>query len=161
MSAAEALRKARDLLQSGAMADAWTASHGDVQTPLPVEHPRGHLRSWFVPLTCGDQLLGFFELSPELVPMRYSTFQRRPGELSQCPQATSWIDSSAVKAKARTVLRPGESMDEPFLSYDSVPSRLAWAVPIVGPRGAERLVFVAGNAVFEGSSGQRSTGGSG
>jgi len=29
------------------------------------------------------------------------------------------------------------------------------------PAGVERLVFIAGNAVLEGSGGQRSTGGSG
>ncbi len=147
------------MLKAGVMADAWTASHGELRAPLPVERPRGQLRSWFVPVICGDRLLGFFELSPELVPMRYSSFQRRQGELEDCPEAASWIDPTAIRAKAQKALQPGEVTGEPFLSYDAVPSRLAWAVPITAPGGAERIVYVAAHEAFEGRGERESTGG--
>lgn len=140
------------------MADEWTTSHGTIGTALPIESPRGVLRGWFVPVTYSDRLLGYFQFASDLTPIRYSSFQRRSGDLNSCPLSSLWIDSQTVKAKAIKTLRPGETAEEAYLSYDAIPSRLAWAVPLVSASG-RRIVYVAGDTVFEGRGEVESTGG--
>jgi hypothetical protein len=46
----------------------------------------------------------------------------------------------------------GAVTGEPYLSFDAYPSRLAWAVPVTLAGGGSRLMFVAGDSVFEGRS---------
>jgi hypothetical protein len=146
----DALEAARNLLRTGVMADDWTRRHGEVSQAVAVELPKGELRSWFVPVSYRDRLLGFFELTPALVPHRYSSFQARQGQLEGCPRATDWLDRETIRGRSSRLVRAGETAGEPYLSYDRVPSRLAWAVPVTTPSGSRRLVFVAGEAVFDG-----------
>jgi hypothetical protein len=159
MKSDEAVQAARKLLQAGVMADAWTRKNGDVRLAIPVESPRGELRSWFVPVNYNDRLLGFFELTRELVPHRYSSFQRREGQMEGCPPAADWLDPATIRRRATSLLQAGETAREPYLSYDTLPSRLAWAVPVTSRSCRERIVFVAGEAVFEASGPGESTGG--
>jgi hypothetical protein len=142
--------RAKELLASGRMADDWTAMNGVVGHPLVVEHPQGQQHSWFVPVLARKKLIGFLELDLDLTPLRFSSFQRRSGVLEGSPEAEAWLDQEAVKKKAAKLAGAGEVVGEPYLSYDSVPSRLAWAVPIRSRSGKkERLVYVAGDAVYE------------
>jgi hypothetical protein len=158
MKSDEAVQAARKLLQAGVMADAWTRKNGDVRLAIPVESPRGKLRSWFVPVIYKDRLVGFFELTPELVPHRYSSFQRREGQMDGCPPAGDWLDPATIRRRAASLLQAGESTKEPYLSYDTLPSRLAWAVPVTSSARCERIVFVAGEAVFDARGPSESTG---
>lgn len=143
------------------MVDAWTRVNGDVGIGIPVESPQGQLRAWFVPVLYKDRLLGFFELTAELIPRRYSSFQRREGQIDGCPSATDWLDTATIRRRASKLLSSGETAGEPYLSYDALPSRLAWAVPITTPARGGRIVFVAGEAVFEGRGPGDFTGGCG
>lgn len=161
MRSDEAVRTARNLLEAGAMADAWTRKNGKVGRAIPVESPRGELRSWFVPVVYKDRLVGFFELTTELVPHRYSSFQRSEGKIDGCPLAAEWLDAATILRRAGKLLRTGEIAGQPYLSYDALPSRLAWAVPVASPNRPERIVFVAGEAVFEGRAAGEFTGGAG
>ena len=161
MRSDEAVQTARKLLQTGVMTDAWTRRNGEVRQALPVEFPKGELRSWFVPVVYEDRLLGFFELTPELVTQRYSSFQRREGQTEGCPPAADWLDPATVRRRAAKLLRAGETAGEPYLSYDILPSRLAWAVPVTTPAGSQRVVFVAGETAFEGRGPGEFTGGTG
>jgi hypothetical protein len=149
MKSDEAVQAARKLLQAGVMADAWARKNGEVRSAVPVESPHGELRSWFVPVVYKDRLLGFFELTPEFVAHRYSSFQRREGQLESCPRAADWLDPPTIRRRAASLLHADETAGEPYLSYDTLPSRLAWAVPVTSPARRERIVFVAGEAVFE------------
>ena len=161
MKSDEAVQTARQLLETGDMADAWTRKNGEVGLALSVESPRGEVRSWFVPVAHKGRLLGFFELTPEFSPLRYSSFQRREGQMDGCPPAADWLDHPTILRRAAKLLRPGESAGEPYLSYDALPSRLAWAVPVTSPAHRERIVFVAGEAVFEARAPGEFTGGTG
>jgi hypothetical protein len=126
---------------------------------IPVESPHGELRSWFVPVVYKDRLLSFFELTPEFVPLRYSSFQRREGQMEGCPRAADWLDPATIRRRSAKLLHTGETAGEPYLSYDAIPSRLAWAVPVTSPDRRERIVFVAGEAVFEARGPGEFTGG--
>ena len=149
MRSDKAVQTARKLLRTGVMTDAWTRRNGEVRQALPVEFPKGKLQSWFVPVVYEDRLLGFFELTPELIPDRYSSFQRQEGWTEGCPAAADWLDPETIRRRVAKLLRADETAGEPYLSYDIVPSRLAWAVPVTTAAGSQRVVFVAGEAVFE------------
>jgi len=143
------------------MADAWTRRHGKVGSAVTVEAPQGIPRSWFVPVVYKDRLLGFFELSLDLVPQRYSSFQRREGALDGCPPAVDWLDPETIRRRAQARLDSGETAGKPYLSFDALPARLAWAVPVTSTDRGERILFVAGDAVFEGRAPGEFTGGPG
>jgi hypothetical protein len=52
----------------------------------------------------------------------------------------------------RPYLRTGEVATMPVLSFDRFPARLAWSVQVAGADGTRRLLYVAGEAVWEGPS---------
>lgn len=141
------------------MADAWTSRHGTVETAVPIEYPRGTVRGWFVPVIYGDRIAGFFQFGADMTPLSYSGFSRNPQDTSTVLTARAWLDKEFIRSVARGALRPGETAGEPFMSYDAVPAKVAWAVPLVAPDGVERIVFVAGDIWFEGRGDTQSTGG--
>ena len=147
--ATKILKRAREQLRSEETGGFTIRKSGRVEQPTPVLGPKGDLHSWFVPVTVGDLLVGFFEFQPDLTLMRYSSFQRQEDSLEGCPGAESWIDTNAIQRRGETNARPGEKAREPFLTYDGAPSRLAWAVVLESPDGTTRTVHVAGNAVWE------------
>jgi hypothetical protein len=115
---------------------------GEVGEPLPIRSPAGECVGWFVPSTSGGRLVGFHQLRPDLVPMRWSEFQADVA-------VDAWTDPARVHESAAKELMPGETTGQPVLTYDGHPDRLAWAVPVIGPqRGA--AIFVAGSAVWRG-----------
>ena len=121
-----------------------------VGIPLPVVNPDGTQHSWFVPLAVDNKLAGFAQLLLSLVPMRVSSFQRRPGDYENCPDVADWTDAQRIAARAATLARPGEQLSQPRLTYDGNPDRLAWSIEAQSPSGEKRLLFVAGTAVYEG-----------
>ncbi|MBV8529428.1 MAG: hypothetical protein JOZ75_14050 [Candidatus Dormibacteraeota bacterium] len=103
------------------------------------------MAGWFVPAREGERLVGFHQLRPDLEQLRWSEFVADPG-------FASWTDPGAVMATAATMLHQGEQLGDPFLSYDSVPDRLAWVVPVLGG-DAGGVIFVAGSAAWRVSGG--------
>jgi hypothetical protein len=140
---------ARRLLAAGSVGDELLRRSATVLHPVPVLEPGGGLRSWFVPLAVGEVLAAFFQFMPDGTLMRFSSFQRRPGELAGCPAAADWLDAGRIQARAETLLRPGESAGDPFLSFDRSPDRLVWAVPVARSGAETRFVYVAGESVYE------------
>jgi hypothetical protein len=108
-----------------------------IEDPIPVETPTGELDSWFVALTADEQLLGFFQLEPDLVLHRYSTFDRPP-------LAADWLDRGAIRGRARTAADDGDRLGEPTLTYLSSRDRLAWRVPIANRPAA---IYVSGEHI--------------
>ncbi len=143
------LARARALLRSGEPASSIVRESGRIGTPIAVLAPDGVLHSWFVPITVGTRLAGFFQFLPDQTMMRYSSFQRRDDSLEGCPSAESWIDAETIRHCAQKSARPGETVGRPFLTYDRVPSRLAWAVLLTSPNGATRTLHIAGQVVWE------------
>jgi hypothetical protein len=139
---------ARRLLQSGTVGDEPLRDAGAVGRPLSVSEKGGRLHSWFVPVTVGGRLVAFFQMLPDGTMMRFSSFQRRSGEFDACPAAEEWLDVAHIRARAAAHADENETTREPFLTYDRTPDRLVWAVPLAARSGAERLVYVAGDAVY-------------
>ena len=74
--------------------------------------------------------------------MRWSAFQT-------AVDASEWTDPGRVLEHAKSKLELGEAPGSPVLTYDGVPDRLAWAVPVIGRRPGVAL-YVAGSAVWRG-----------
>lgn len=139
---------ARHLLRDGTIGNTLVATSGHIDAPIAVRAPDGRLHSWFVPVTVGNHLAGFFQFQREGTYLRFSSFVRRPGELAGCPAAADWLDPDRIRTRAEVRRRPDETSGTPFLTYDRTPDRLVWAVPLTDARGGVRLVFVVGETVY-------------
>lgn len=120
-----------------------------VGSPLPIANPDGSLHSWFVPLQLGKVLVGFAQILGSLVPMRFSSFQRRPDSTEGCPDVADWIDPNRILERAREFADVNESLSDPVLTYDQVPSRIAWRVNAVSGSAKVRALYVVGSVVYE------------
>jgi hypothetical protein len=138
-----ARQRAVDLLRSGALGADPLPAGFRIGDALPIESPKGRLHAWWAPVLDADRLDGYVTLRPDLTLLGFSRFGGNVG-------ASAWLDPAAIRARARTVARAGESAGEAFLSFDGSPSRIAWAVELVHKKaGTSRTVFVAGEAVWE------------
>ena len=146
--AAEIRQSALQLLVSGSAGDEPLRRAATVGHAFPVLASGSELHSWFVPVTVGDRLVAFFQFLPDGTLMRFSSFQRKPGEYERCPVAADWIDLDRIQTRAAAQRREDESARAPFLTYDRTPDRLVWAVPLANSRGETRLIYVAGEAVY-------------
>ena len=120
----------------------------EIGEPIPVVHPDGTQRSWFVPLVAGSKLAGFAELLPSLAPIRVSSFERRGRIDEHAPNVSDWIDIDRIRARAASIAREGEELSSPVLTYDNEPNRLAWKIVATSPLGRSRVLFVAGTAAY-------------
>src|SRR5262245_875798 len=119
MQSKAAMRAVLALLEDSRTADEWTRRNAEVRTAIPVEAPKGVMHSWFVPVTHGERLLGFFELTPELDVRRYSSFQKREGDLESCPLLAEWVDATLIREKVLEYVGTGSVLGEPYLSFDT------------------------------------------
>ncbi len=140
--------QAQNLLRSSMIKSALVVASGRIEMPIAVQGPDGQLHSWFVPVTVGNRLAGFFQFLPDGTFMRFSSFQRRSGDLAGCPAAADWLDPSRIQTRAEVQRQPDETSSKPFLTYDRSPDRLVWAVPLTNARGEVRLVYVVGQTVY-------------
>ena len=147
--AAEILKRAKEMLRSGQAGGHAVHKSGRVGQPIPVVGPHRDLHSWFVPVTVGDALAGFFEFQLDRTLARYSSFQRREDSLEGCPPAASWIDAKEIRHRVEDHARAGETVRELFLTYDRVPSRIAWAAVLESPDGTTRTLHIAGDVIWE------------
>lgn len=140
--------QAKELLRGGTIGRGLIIASARIETPIAVQTPDDRLHSWFVPVTAGDRLNGFFQFLPDGTFMRFSSFQRRAGELTGCPAAADWLDASRIQARAEVQRQPEETSSKPFLTFDRAPDRLVWAVPLTNACGEVRLVYVVGETVY-------------
>jgi len=147
-SNSEVRRAAERLLDQGFLATARDPAV-TVGEPLPVVDAAEQQHSWFVPFQRGSRLAGFAQLSLQLEPLRVSSFQRNPSRYDDCPDIADWTDPTLVLERAATQARSDERLSQPVLSFDGDPSRLAWRVEAQNRAGQRRVLYVAGNAVYE------------
>ena len=136
------------LFASGAVGDAQLRATARVGLALPVLTPDGTLNSWFVPLTVGEILAAFMQILPDGTLMRFSSFQRRAGDLEGCPASADWLDTARIAQRAQAERRAHERAGEPFLTFDRNPDRLVWSVPFTDAGGVTRHVHVVGTSVY-------------
>jgi hypothetical protein len=149
------VRQAVDrLLASGLVQMPLGRPAGKVLEPVPIHRPDGdEIAGWFVGIAMGDRLAGFLQLSPALTFRRYSSFQRHPPAIEGCPLVADWIDRSRILERARSRADQGETLADPFLSYDQNPDRLVWAVRTTYPDGRESAIYVAGDFIYRAGPG--------
>lgn len=148
MDASQIRIQAQKLLRSGKMGNSLVGMSVKIAMPIEVKESDGRLHSWYVAVTAGNYIAGFFQFLPDGNIVRFSTFQRRAGELSGCPEAGDWLDAERIKSRAATMLQPDETIGEPYLTYDRSPDKLVWSVPLKHAGGAIRSVYVAGKTVY-------------
>lgn len=148
LDAADISEAARQLLDGGAVGDESLRLSASIGRALPVREPGGKQHSWFVPITVGDRLAALFQFLTDGTLMRFSSFQRTPGECDSCPEAADWLDPTRIQARAAAQNRSNENPGEAVLTYDRTPDRLVWAVPFLDARNHTRLVYVAGQTVY-------------
>ena len=141
--------RAKELLLSGMSGDLTISKSCRVEVPIPVLDPNRSLHSWFVPVTVGQVLAGFFEFQPDQTLIRYSSFQSHQGSLEGCPKAELWTDPKTIKRQIKTQMHPDDKIRELFLTYDRVPARLAWAIVLETPDETTRILYIAGSVVWE------------
>jgi len=141
-------RHAQRLLRSGIAESALVENSGRAEKPIPIHGPDGAIEAWFEGVVVGDKLVGYMRLQNDLTLLGYSSFQRRPDSVDECPRANTWLDPDTVLELARSVTGPNDRLEQPFLGYDKHPSRLAWHVRVNADERGEKLVLVAGGHVY-------------
>jgi hypothetical protein len=135
---------ALNLFQSSLIEGTIVREKGVVGAPLRILHPDGDLASWFVPVTVGDRIVGFFQFNTNHQLLRYASFQRNPENVDTCPPEASWLDPETVINQAATIAMKDETLSSPVLTYDKNITRIAWAVKATKPDGKSRLIYVTG-----------------
>jgi len=141
-------RQAAEMLKRGAVGDPQLTKSGQAGPPWLVSTPDHEPHSWLIPVTVGDRFAAFFQFLLDGTLMRFSMFYQRPGDYRKCPIVMEWFDLPGLREKAANHCWPGESAEEPFLTFDRSPDRVVWALPLRGPEGRIRLFFVAGDTIY-------------
>jgi len=135
---------ARLLLEQPTLVDLLVRTEGVVADPIEIVTPEANeFIGWFVPVVTGDRLVGFFVLEPDLFLRRWSTFQWHRDTLDGCPPASDWLDRSLIAQRALAAADGTAGAGHPVLSFEHVPDRIAWLVPV-----GDRRVYVAGTAAW-------------
>jgi hypothetical protein len=141
---------ARAHLAQGRFGDDDVRRTATLADPLQVVGPDGRPHSWMVGLTVGDRIVAFFQMLLDGTIMRYSSFQRRAGDLTGCPPARDWLDPVAAREHVLQQAQPGDEVSTPTLTFDRNPDRLVWAVSVTGRADRRtRRMYVAGSSVYE------------
>lgn len=146
--AAKLRELATRLLQSGDFGGPTLKKTGKVAMAIPILDPEKTLYAWYIPVTIGERIAGFFVFLPDSTLLQYSSFQHHEGHPEECPSADTWIDTKTILKRVRREMLAGERTLELYLSYDGVPSRIAWVVVTELPGGDIRRRYVAGNSVW-------------
>lgn len=144
----EVRQRSKDLFEAGVVQNAFVQKNGRLQTPVPVRDPDGGTNSWFIGIVTKNKLVGFIQLHSDLTFMRYSTFQRHPPSIEDCPDTRTWLDPDYILKRARAKAKPSDKLEHPFLTYDRNPSRIVWAVEAKDKQGLRKRIFVAGDYVY-------------
>jgi hypothetical protein len=107
-----------------------------------IVDPAGAPAGWLVPVTAGEDLVGFVQVSPAGAFMRYAGFPHPV-------DAQHWLDPAHVLRVARSKAPRGARLSAPVLTYDRVPSRVVWAVR-ARHAGNDLTIFVAGDYAYTG-----------
>lgn len=136
------------LLAQGIAQDALVQEKGRLQPAIPIHTPDGDVQGWFVPVVIGDRLVAFMQFNEAQALSRFSTFMRKPGDISGCPASADWLDVATIQRAVRSQLELGQHAGAPMLTYDHHPDRLVWSVPVMRADSLEGTIYVAGDYVY-------------
>lgn len=122
--------------------------YGKVQAPIPIYDLENKIVSWFVGITVRDRIVSFLQYDENINFIRYSEFLHKNESLERCPKAFTWLKPAYIKKLARTKVSPGYSLSTPFMTYDTNPSRIVWAVRASDNHNHKKTIFVAGTFVY-------------
>ena len=140
--------KARSLIHSGAAQSPLVTQRGIIATPIPIHNTEGDFAGWFVGVVVDGKIAGYFRFLNDLTLSGYSSFQRQSDSIDTCPDAKVWLDPDYILELARSVAKKGDSLAQPFLSYDQYPSRVAWLVPATTMSKKHKHIYVAGGFAY-------------
>lgn len=146
--AARISQLAREVFTRDLLVDRNTRKRARILQALPIFNTKQEFHSWFVPVILSDRLIGFFQYLSDGKYMRFSIFQHHPEDIENCPMVMHWLDLNYIIAQAKRFRQKDETNGKPFLSFDKVPDRIVWAVPLISSSGNERYVFVVGKNVY-------------
>lgn len=140
--------KTRSLLNNFIQIDLIFRKRILVESPISIHGNDAKIVSWFVGLTVEDKLLGFFQFDSKLDFMRYSSFQRKPDSIKECPDSKMWLNTKYVMKRAQKLVSIDYTLENPILSFDGNLARIAWLVKAVNKNGDIKKIFVAGDYVY-------------
>jgi hypothetical protein len=116
--------------------------------PRPVLRSDRQQHSWFVGVSVSERPVGFLQVLLDGTIMRYSMLPPAP---PGSPEASAAEFFNPAKARERIAAAEseGQIVEGPFLTFDRNPDRLVWAAVVTNRRGARRLMFAAGDSVYE------------
>lgn len=144
----EIRERAKTILESGVVQNPFVQKKGLISEPIHIYNQQKEIKAWFVGLIIEDKLVGYIQFDSNLIFLRYTTFQRRPDSLDNCPDVKKWLDIETIKDVVKTKVNADEEIFQPYLSFNKNISRIAWAVETVNQKGEKRLFFVTGDYVF-------------
>ncbi len=119
-------------------------SGGELLDPVEVHSRSGEAVGWVVPVSRGDELLGFVQTSGGGQFQRYASFGRRDREFTGCPAWRDWFDIDVVLARAGHLVDDDHSLGTPALGYHRNRDRLVWRVEATSRCGSPVQVCVTG-----------------
>jgi hypothetical protein len=137
---------ARKYLASAPGLDARTRHASVLDDPRPVLTPDRRPHSWVVGVSVDSHPVGFVQVLLDGTIMRYSAFPGRPRSDTPSPGGAR---PAQARQRIGTAVPGSEIVEEPFLTFDRNPDRLVWAAIVKTPQGTQRLMFVAGDSVYE------------
>jgi hypothetical protein len=140
--------KTRSILKDSIQVDPIIRKRIIIESPIPIYGYKGEIVSWFVSLTVEDKIIGFLQFDSMLSYMRYSSFQRKPNSIEECPESKSWLDIKYIMNRAKKMASAEDTLEKPILSFDESLARIAWLVKAVNKNGAIKRIFVAGDYVY-------------
>jgi hypothetical protein len=133
---------ARKYLATAPGIDLGSSVMGD---PQPVLSPDRRPHSWLVGVGLRGRVIGFVQMLLDGTVMRYSAFPPGPGSSA----AADWLNPANARERIATAVHDGKIVEGPFLTFDRNPDRLVWGAVLRTREGVHRLMFLAGDAVYE------------
>lgn len=116
--------------------------------PRPVLRPDRRPHSWLVGVRVDGRPVGFIQMLLDGTVMRYSMFAPVPGSSSET-SAAELLNPTKARERIAAAVHDDHIVDGPFLTFDRNPDRLVWAAVVNTRHGTSRLLFAAGDSVYE------------
>lgn len=128
----------------------YTLKNLRAEKPILIHSPEGNPTSWFIGITSGDRFVGFIQVNLTGTVEHLTSFMHADRSLNSCPSVDQWLDKETIMKAALQELKNLKNVElsEPILSYDSVPSKIAWVIRVRRSGRVIRQIFVVGSYTY-------------